>query len=96
MLIHSLVAFGQGFPPVHWYFHFDPRGETKERYRCKHVMLLEGFSNVSDEVEYLFTAYSVFTVRSTTFPAKVLHGDARIRDGFLLMFDTLVRLTPVC
>ena len=33
-------------------------------------MLLEKITNIKKEVEYLFAAYSVFTVRSAIFPAK--------------------------
>ena len=67
-------AFLKGFMPVHWNFHFDERGEKSRRYACKHVMLLETITNINKEVEYLFAAYSVFTVRSAIFPAKVFHG----------------------
>ena len=61
----------KGFTPVHWYFHFDVHGEKERRFACKHVLLLEGITNVKDEIEYLFAAYSVFTVKSAVFPDKV-------------------------
>ena len=40
----------------------DPAGEHDEAKRCKHVNLVE-VSLVPGEQEYLFTAYSIFTVR---------------------------------
>ena len=49
-------AVGRGEIPVLWEFHFD------EDYRCKHVNILSK-SNVEGEKEFLFAAYSVFTVR---------------------------------
>ena len=77
LLVHknnsSHTAFLKRFMPVHWYFHFDERGEKRRQYACKHVMLLENITNINKEVEYLFAAYSVFTVRSAIFPAKVFH-----------------------
>mmetsp|Transcript_13418 Transcript_13418/g.20713 ORF Transcript_13418/g.20713 Transcript_13418/m.20713 type:complete len:270 (-) Transcript_13418:155-964(-) len=46
--------------PVLWEFYFD------KEFHCVHVNLLKK-SNVQGEQEFLFTAYSVFTVRSATF-----------------------------
>ena len=50
-------AADRGEEPVLWEFVFD------EVFGCKHVNFLER-SNVEGEDEFLFTAYSVFTVRS--------------------------------
>jgi hypothetical protein len=47
---------------VKWKFALDPRGETDRAFRCKHVQLLQE-SHVGGEKEYLFSAFSVFTVR---------------------------------
>ena len=57
---------GECLPAVRWVVHFDVRGETSFRYRCKHVSLVTR-SNVRGEEEYLFAPYSVFTVRSVAF-----------------------------
>ena len=43
----------------------NPSGEKDPRKRCKHVSFV-GKTLVSDEEEYLFTAYSIFTVRKVT------------------------------
>ena len=43
----------------------DPAGEDDQTQRCKHVNFVT-HSLVGDEAEYLFTAYSIFTVRSVT------------------------------
>lgn len=50
-----------GVPAVLWRIHLDPRGPSDFRYRCKHVNLVRN-TNVPGEEEYLFAAYSVFTV----------------------------------
>ena len=42
--------------------HVDPRGRDDPAYRCKHVNFVR-HSHVHGEHEYLFTGYSVFTVR---------------------------------
>lgn len=55
-----------GLPAVKWVVYVDPRGETSQRYRCKHVNLVTK-TNVPGEQEYLFAPYSVFTVRSVQF-----------------------------
>ena len=59
-----------GLPVVQWRFVFDrdgdPRGANLRARRCKHVNLLRE-SHVADEEEYLFQAYSVFTVASADF-----------------------------
>ena len=51
-----------GLPAVLWVVHVDPRGRTDADYRCKHVNFVQ-HTFVAGELEYLFTAYSVFTVR---------------------------------
>jgi hypothetical protein len=51
-----------GRPAVLWVVHVDPRGRTDADYRCKHVNFVQ-HTLVAGELEYLFTAYSVFTVR---------------------------------
>eukprot|EP01043_Picozoa_sp_COSAG02_P028103 COSAG02_NODE_1689_length_11307_cov_50.624911_4_plen_1205_part_00 len=45
-----------------WVVHVDPAGETDRSRRCKHAYLIR--SHLSHEAEFLFTAFSVFTVRS--------------------------------
>ena len=51
-----------GRPAVLWVVHVDPRGRDDADYRCKHVNFVK-HALVAGELEYLFTAYSVFTVR---------------------------------
>jgi serine/threonine protein kinase len=51
-----------GKPAVLWEVHVDPAGEHDRARRCKHVNYVRK-SFVRGEKEYLFTAYSVFTVR---------------------------------
>ena len=57
---------GLGYPPeapgVLWVVHVDPAGEHDPSKRCKHAYLIA--SHLRHELEFLFTAYSVFTVRS--------------------------------
>ena len=45
--------------------HVDPAGAANLALRCKHVNLVT-HSLVQGEQEYLFTAYSIFTVRAVT------------------------------
>jgi len=47
----------KGFPPVLWNFHLDPK------FGCIHVNYIER-TQVQGEDEFLFSAYSVFTVQS--------------------------------
>jgi hypothetical protein len=49
--------------PVLWIVHVDPAGEQDATKRCKHANLIK-YSMVPGEQEYLFSAYSIFTVRS--------------------------------
>jgi hypothetical protein len=56
-----------GYPVVQWRFVFDGRGDPRgndnaQEHRCKHVNQLRE-THVAGEVEYLFQAYSAFTVR---------------------------------
>ena len=45
-----------------WVVHVDPAGEHDMEKRCKHVNYVS-HTLVDGEAEFLFTAYSVFTVR---------------------------------
>lgn len=56
-------AYGQ--QAVMWVVHVDPAGEHDADRRCKHVNYVS-HSHVDGEAEFLFTAYSIFTVRSVT------------------------------
>jgi hypothetical protein len=58
-------AEAAGFPSVLWVIRVDPAGEHDLTKRCKHVNFVK-HSLVPGEQEYLFTAYSIFTVRSVT------------------------------
>jgi hypothetical protein len=51
----------KGQPVVEWQIEFDPRGEHDQRYRCMHVNHLLT-TDVPDEIEHLFPAFSAFTV----------------------------------
>ena len=58
-------AQAEGQQGVLWVIRVDPAGEQDPTRRCKHVNFVRhGF--VPGEQEYLFTAYSIFTVRSVT------------------------------
>jgi hypothetical protein len=52
----------RGKPAVLWVVHVDPAGEHDPTRRCKHVSFVNN-GLAGRENEYLFTAYSVFTVR---------------------------------
>ena len=53
-----------------WVIHFDPRGATSFRYRCKHVNLVtRRVPGLPDEREYLFAPYSAFSVLSASWSA---------------------------
>ena len=56
-------AQAEGQQPVLWVVRVDPAGEHDPTKRCKHVNFVQ-HSLVVGESEYLFTAYSIFTVRS--------------------------------
>jgi hypothetical protein len=66
------MAQAAGHPVVQWRIVFDPRGDPQgdnlPGHRCKHVNLLR-VSHVPDELEFLFQAYSVFTVRDVQWSA---------------------------
>ena len=62
------MAQAKGFQSVLWIVHVDPAGEHDLAKRCKHVNFVE-HSLVPGEEEYLFTAYSIFTVRSVAWGA---------------------------
>ena len=54
-----------------WVVHVDPEGEHDATKRCKHVNFVQHSLVVDDygnpeEQEYLYAAYSIFTVRATT------------------------------
>merc|ERR1719399_64002 len=59
-------AEAAGYPVVQWCVQLDrradPQGENSLAHRCKHVNLLR-VTHVPGEEEYLFAAFSVFTVR---------------------------------
>ena len=46
---------------VKWRVALDPRGETDQKFRCKHVQYMAE-THVQGEEEYLFSVFSVFTV----------------------------------
>ncbi len=52
-----------GLPAVLWVVHMHPEGRRNPKYACKHVNLVRK-THVAGEAEYLFSPYSVFTVRS--------------------------------
>jgi hypothetical protein len=63
-----LAVEEQGLPPVKWIIHLDPRGDEKHpehkfEFQCKHVNFVHN-SLTSNEYEYLFTQFSIFTVIS--------------------------------
>ena len=53
-----MVAGGER---ILWVVHVDPAGDTDRSRRCKHAYLIK--SHLSHEAEFLFTAFSAFTVR---------------------------------
>ena len=58
-------AQAHGHQAVLWVVRVDPAGEHDMTKRCKHVNFVT-HALVAGESEYLFTAYSIFTVRSVT------------------------------
>jgi hypothetical protein len=64
-------AQAAGFQGILWSIHVNPAGEQDVTKRCKHVnfvqhsLVVDAAGNPAEH-EYLFTAYSVFTVRSVT------------------------------
>jgi hypothetical protein len=59
------MAQAKGFQSVLWVVQVDPAGQHDVSKRCKHVNFVE-HSLVPGEQEYLFSAYSIFTVRAVT------------------------------
>ena len=60
-IYYQATAFGkQG---ILWVLHVDPAGQHDMSKQCQHVNFVS-HSHVGGESEYLFTAYSTFTVRS--------------------------------
>jgi hypothetical protein len=57
------MAQAAGYPSVLWTIHVDQSGKGDVTKRCKHVNFVS-HSLVPGEAEYLFSAYSIFTVRS--------------------------------
>ena len=57
-----------GRPAIKWIIQLDPRGETEFKYRCKQVNVVQR-TNVPGEEEFLFAAYSAFTVASVSWNA---------------------------
>jgi hypothetical protein len=55
--------FALGRTPVRWEVILDPRGRDDVDFRCRHVNYLDRVQTQREE-EFLFTPYSVFTVRS--------------------------------
>ena len=63
-------AYDKGVPTVKWEVRVDPRGEAGLRHRCKHVSFITR-TDLPGELEYLFAAYSVFTVVSVRWGADI-------------------------
>ena len=61
-----------GVTNVLWVVHVDPAGEHDPAKRCKHVNYVQS-THVGGEAEYLFSAYSVFTVVSVRWGADKRH-----------------------
>ena len=62
-VFNNATAYGK--PAVLWKVHVDPDGARDPAKLCKHVNYVR-HTFVSGEEEYLFTAYSVFTIRKVT------------------------------
>jgi hypothetical protein len=66
-------AEAAGYPVVQWCIRLDkrsdPQGENSLGHRCKHVNLLRVTHCVGEE-EYLFSAFSVFTVREVVWSSE--------------------------
>ena len=62
------TAEAWGRQAVMWIVRVDPDGEHDQTKRCKHVNFVT-HSLVGGEAEYLFTAYSIFTVRAVSWGA---------------------------
>jgi serine/threonine protein kinase len=66
-------AEAAGYPVVQWCIQLDsrsdPHGENSLQHRCKHVNLIR-VTHVPGEEEYLFAAFSVFTVSEAVWSAN--------------------------
>ena len=62
-IFNNATALGK--PAVLWKVHVDPEGEHQPGKLCRHVNYVAK-THVPGEQEYLFTAYSVFTIRQVT------------------------------
>ena len=65
-----------GRQPILWTVHVDPAGERDFTKRCKHVnyvshSLIADHAGAPVEREYLFAAYSIFTVRSVEWNVEI-------------------------
>jgi hypothetical protein len=70
----AYAAGGGAMELVKWRVELDGRGEAQREFRCKHVNLVtEGHED--HEKEYLFSAFSVFTVRSCAWSATPTRPD---------------------
>ena len=75
-------AEAAGYPAVQWCIRLDkrsnPQGENMLDHRCKQVNLLR-VTHCAGEEEYLFAAFSVFTVREVVWSATpTMHEAHRI------------------
>ena len=60
-----------GFHTAQWRIEFDPRGEYEGEFRCKHVSELSvSVPHCPGEQEFLFQAFSVFTVQEVQWSAS--------------------------
>lgn len=66
------TAEAYGHQAVLWIVHVDPAGAEDATKRCKHANLIK-YSIVPGEREYLFSAYSIFTVRSVVWGVDGAH-----------------------
>ena len=66
-----------GKPGVLWKVHVDPAGGDEPARRCKNVNYVR-HTLVAGEREYLFAAYSVFTIRRVTWSADTTAEPHRI------------------
>ena len=64
-------------PGVLWKVHVDPAGEGEPARRCRNANFVQ-HTHVAGEREYLFTAYSVFTVRKVTWSADPMTSPHRV------------------
>ena len=65
---NDFIGWADAPVTVKWVISVDPRGATDRRFACKHVNLVR-HTHVANELEYLFSPYSVFTVTSVLWAA---------------------------